>query len=492
MSGDAHSLQNCSGADKVSGGFDSHTPPPFAKLLRDLPSVSAFVLSKQGKSLCSCFGEGLVKLGLRSYFNELRVRIGNGSLKVIPKLDQLEDVLRKRLLRLTSKEGRYAINATGILLHTGLGRSPLCQEALDALQGMGNYSILQTDLESGKRSLREEKIESMLKEITGCEAATVVNNNAAATMLILNTIAEGQEVIISRGQLIEIGGSFRIPDVMAKSSAIMREVGTTNRTHVSDYEKAINENTFALLHVHTSNYRIHGFSGVPDVKKLAALASKHQLTLIDDLGSGALIPLSKYGITDEPMVSESLKSGADIVCFSGDKLICGPQIGIICGKKEIVDRIRKNPFARMFRVCKLTISALEATLTHFVNNTYSESLPFYKMLATKNTTLENRAKLLKKGIASIKDIELQIKDDLSFVGSGSLPDEGISTKVVCLKIKNNTSQIANIDEMAKKLRMGTPSIFCRVKDDSIYFDMRTLFDGEVDLIVNKLNKIFTK
>ena len=478
MSGDARSLQNCCGADKVLGGFDSHTPPPFSDLLRQIPSVSELLDSPVIKELWACFGEGILKSELRLAIEEVRAKIRRGDCDKIPDAAGMADLLHRRLVRFTSPRGRYAINAAGILLHTGLGRSPLCQEALLALNGMGTYSVLQADLASGKRSLREEKIERMLIELTGCEAATVVNNNAAATMLVLNTIAPGKRVITSCGQLIEIGGEFRIPDVMAKSSVILHAVGTTNRTHLHDYERAIDDNTGALLHVHTSNYRIRGFTGTPDIRELCDLGKKYHIPVIDDIGSGALIPLSGFGMTDEPLVADSVRAGTDVMCFSGDKLICGPQAGIICGKKKIIEQIRKNSFARMFRVCKLTIAALEATLLHFINGTYGTALPFYRMILTPLETLELRARTLTGLIGEMKGISSEVIDDISYVGSGSLPDEGIPTKVVRIRLDKTLSGISGIEEMSVKLRLGVPSVFCRVKEDSLYCDMRTLFDGE--------------
>ena len=329
----------------------------------------------------------------------------------------------------------------------------------------------------------------MLIELTGCEAATVVNNNAAATMLVLNTLCEGKEAIISRGQLIEIGGEFRMPDVMARSSAIMREVGTTNRTHLRDYERAIGPNTGALMHVHTSNYRVRGFSGVPDIRELCGLGHRHDLPVIDDLGSGALIRLSRFGMADEPLVSVSIAEGADVVCFSGDKLICGPQAGILCGKKEIIERIRKNPFARMFRVCKLTIAALEATLTHFVNETYSTALPFYRMLSAPDEVLDRRAQTLAAGISGIPGIRVEVVKDVAFIGSGSMPDEGLSSQAVRIRFDEAMTARMSVDAIAEKLRTGRPSIFCRVQDDALCFDMRTLFEGEEKEIANQLGRI---
>lgn len=455
------------------------------ELMSQIPSVSSVLEWEAVRALGREFGDGVLKMELRSLLDEIRDHLKGGRLTVVPGDVELTDALRHRLLRLTQPMGRSAINAAGILLHTGLGRSPLCREAVAALGGMGAYSILQTGLASGKRSLREEKVERLLIELTGCEAATVVNNNAAATMLVLNTLAAGRQVIISRGQLIEIGGEFRMPDVMARSQVVMQEVGTTNRTHLHDYERAINEHTGALIHVHTSNFRVRGFAGVPDIAGLCALGQRKNLPVIDDVGSGSFIPLSRFGLADEPLVRTSIMAGADVVCFSGDKLICGPQSGIICGKKEMIEQIRKNPFARMFRVCKLTLAALEATLLHFVNGTYAESLPFYQMLSVSMTTLEARAKGILSEVAGLKGVKASIHDDVAYVGSGSLPDEGIATKVLRLSVDGSWP----VEVCAERLRSGMPSIFCRVNDNALVFDMRTLFCGEEKVIARKIREM---
>jgi L-seryl-tRNA(Ser) seleniumtransferase len=384
-------------------------------------------------------------------------------------------------VRLITPIGRRAINASGILLHTGLGRAPLCDDAAEALAGASRYSILQAGLERGDRSLREEKLQRMLIALVGCEAATVVNNNAAATMLILHTLAAGRQVIISRGQLIEIGGSFRMTEVMAQSGAILREVGTTNRTHLHDYESAIGPNTGAIIHVHTSNYRIRGFAGTPDIRELVALGRKHGIPVIDDLGSGALVPLRQWGISDEPLVADSLAAGADVVCFSGDKLICGPQSGIICGNRSIIERIRANPYARMFRVCKLTLAALESTLVHFVNRTHTQAIPFYRMLSRPLEQLRSDAARLAPMLGDLPDLSIMVEDDISYIGSGSIPDEGIPTCTVRI-----THRTLEAGELARRLRQGIPSVFGRLADRALVLDMRTLFEGELELVAQAL------
>ena len=451
-------------------------------LLRSLPAVADFLSAAAGGELISRFGEGAVKLELRQLLDDLRVEIRAGE-RIVP-LDHeaIAQLLSPRLLRLTDPIGRRAINASGILLHTGLGRAPLCDEATDALAATNRYSILQTSLDRGDRSLREEKVQRMLMALVGCEAATVVNNNAAATMLILHALAAGKEVVISRGQLIEIGGSFRMTEVMAQSGAILREVGTTNRTHLRDYESAIGPNTGAIIHVHTSNYRIRGFTGTPDIRELVALGRKHDIPVIDDLGSGAIVPLRTWGISDEPLVADSLAAGADVACFSGDKLICGPQSGIICGKKPFIERIRKSPYARMFRVCKLTLAGLESTLVHFLNKTHTRAIPFYRMLSRSMEELRADADRLAEMLRDLPDLSAMVDQDISYVGSGSIPDEGIPTHV--LRITHRTLEAG---ELARRLRQGIPSVFGRLSDRALVLDMRTLFEGEPELISRALH-----
>ncbi|HCE45877.1 MAG TPA: L-seryl-tRNA(Sec) selenium transferase [Lentisphaeria bacterium] len=455
-------------------------------LLKSLPQLGVLLEKPEIATVKSKFGAGMTKLFLREAISEARDKILKGKLDTPPSDRQLIGEAVKKLTRTSSPEGRRAINATGILLHTGLGRAPFCDEAIAQMKVFSGYSILQTDLGSGKRSLREEKIEKMLVELTGCEAATVVNNNAAATMLILNTLSEYKETIVSRGQLIEIGGEFRMPDVMQKSRAILREVGTTNRTHLKDYEAAINQNTGAVIHVHTSNYRVRGFTGTPKISELRKLLNRHPgVPLIDDLGSGALVSLSQFGLPDEPLVTDSLAAGADVVCFSGDKLICGPQSGIICGKKEIVDRIRKNPYARMFRICKMTVAAIESTLIHFVNGTYKEKLPLYRMLSEDMKSLDKRAGKLVAQLSRNKKIKASAEDDSAYIGSGAIPDEGIPSRVV--KVGGNFSP----DEISEKLRGNMPSIFCRINDDSLVFDMRSLMPDDFEALMKELPDIFS-
>jgi L-seryl-tRNA(Ser) seleniumtransferase len=455
-------------------------------LLRNIPSVSDLLASRAGRTLCDEFGEGLVKLLLRRVLGEVRKEIMDNGAKAVPDADQIAERLRPLLVRTATPAGRRAINATGILLHTGLGRAPLCAEALEAISKFDHYSVLQADVATGKRSLREEKIERMLMELTGCEAATVVNNNAAATLLILNTVAAGKEVVVSRGQLVEIGGAFRMPDVMSRSSAIMREIGTTNRTHLRDYEAAINENTGALMHVHTSNYRVRGFAGTPDITQLCELGRKRKVPVLDDIGSGALVPLAPFGISSEPLVADSVKAGSMLICFSGDKLICGPQSGIIVGKRKWIQRIRKNPLARIVRVCKMTLAGLEATLVHFINGTYRKAIPFYRMMSAGKEELETRARKVVEKLGTIPGFKVTIEDDVTFIGSGSIPDEGLPSRVVRITPEGKPEIV---DDLALKLRVGVPSVFCRIHKEGLAFDMRTLHEDELTPLSEALLRI---
>lgn len=482
MPGGARGLQNRRGADKVLGGFDSHTPPPGKvmnkELLRSLPAVSRLLDSDEGRALRAQFGDNLVKFAVRASIDGVRAVLEQD--EAAPPATA-EQVLRKSeqfLRRLTAKDNRSVINATGILLHTGLGRAPLAQRAAAALHdSTRGYSLVHTNPETGARGLREEKIEKMLHELTGAEASTIVSNNAAATFLILNTLAAGREVIISRGQLIEIGGAFRIPEVMALSGAVLREVGTTNRTHLYDYERAIGEKTAALLYVHPSNYRISGFAGSPSLSELGALASRAGLPLIADLGSGALVDLRRFGLSGTTTIGEALATGAQITCSSGDKLIGGPQAGIICGRRDLIAVIRKNPFARMVRVGKLTISAMEETLLHYIADDFAEHVPLYQMLTVSQETLAERAQKLIEELNKIDSLHSFVADDSAYVGGGSMPGEELPSKAVFVSpVKSEGGDWCQ--RAAKALRLHFPAVFCRVQQNQLIFNMRSLLSGD--------------
>ena len=453
----------------------SSTPSP----RRRIPAVGRLLAAAAVQDLCQQHGAALVTALLRRQLDSLRQSLAADPDQPLPDADALAAVIARQARRYTDPRARQAINATGILLHTGLGRAPLSQTARQAVAAAAGYCLLQADADSGRRSRREERVELLVAQLTGAPAATVVNNNAAATMLTLNALAAEREVIISRGQLVEIGGAFRMPDVMACSGCRMREIGTTNRTHLRDYQAAIGPDTGAIIHVHTSNYRLRGFTSMPDVTALAPLAKAHGLPLIDDLGSGALLPLSDFGLEDEPLVTTSIAAGADAVCFSADKLICGPQAGIICGSTAVIDRIRSNPFARMFRVCKLTLAALEATLLHFVNRDAVTALPFYRMLTRPLADIERAATTLAAGLGQRPGLAVEISDDHSQIGSGSLPDVGIPTRVVRL-------HGINAEAVARRARAAAPALFTRVHDKALVVDLRTVDPQEEDLLATLL------
>ena len=472
--------------------------------LKQIPAVDEILGYLRVRALLKCYPRTLVVNGIREVTGELRQRINEyfkdspeGPVN-FPAISELEHEIEKKVMQKTKLGLKKVINATGIILHTGLGRAVLAKEAITALSALTGYCNLQADLETGKRSLRELHIEKLLREITGAETAAVVNNNAAATMLILNTLAKGKEAIVSRGHLIEIGGSFRLPDVMEASGAVLKEVGTTNRTHLADYERAISEKTGLILHVHTSNYQIKGFTAQVPIGKLVELGSKYHLPVVDDIGSGALIKLlplclktggKSFTPREEPTVQESLGAGSDVVTFSADKLIGGPQGGIILGKKVFIERIRKNPMSRALRTGKLTLAALEATLQLFLDEErLADSIPVYRMLTKSVESLEllagNMAGKIKMA-AGKAGLDMEIKDEFSQMGSGSLPNENIPTKVLALKADKMSA-----DEFAKKLRQGEPPVFTRIKEDRVLMDLRTVLDGEEDEIVEVLKAIF--
>ncbi len=392
---------------------------------------------------------------------------------------RLEDRLAKR----AAPSLAPAVNATGIIMHSGLGRAVLSEAARAALAAVAaGYSTLALDPETGKRVSRDRHVEGLLRELTGAEAATVANNNAAATVLILNTLARGKEVVVSRGQLVEIGGSFRMPDVMTTSGAVLREVGTTNKTHLRDYEAAVTGSTGAILRVHHSNYRIVGFAEEPGIEELAALGRARGVPVVDDLGSGALVDLSPYGLAPEPMVRASLQAGADVVCFSGDKLIGGPQCGLIVGKAAWIQKIKKNPLARAFRCGKLSLAALEATLRLFLApEKLAERHPIYRMLALTPDELGRRAKKLAAALrkALPAGVVLAVEDGESQVGSGAVPVETLPTKVLSV-----SSPALSAEDLARRLRLLAPPIFARIHKDAVLFDFRTIQPGE-DAIVER-------
>ena len=376
---------------------------------------------------------------------------------------------------------RRAVNATGIILHTGLGRAVLSARALEQIQQtLQSYSLLQVDRQTGKRSRRDERIEWLLQRLTGTEAATVVNNNAAATAIVLNSVAKGKEVIVSRGQLVEIGGSFRLPDVMAFSGAKLVEVGTTNKTHPRDYENAITENTAAILRVHPSNYKIQGFSSEVPLDELVAIAHKHNLVMIDDVGAGALIDFSQFGFEPEPMLADSIRLGADIITCSADKLIGASQGGIILGKKALIDAVRKNQFARIVRVGKLTLAVLEATLKLFLDESVAlREVPTLQMLRRSPESIREHAERLASQLQD-RNVAATVTTTSGFseMGSGSLPAQNLATTLVAI-----APQKIGVDVLSQRLRLHEPPVLARIQNDQVLIDPRTLREGDDEIVI---------
>jgi L-seryl-tRNA(Ser) seleniumtransferase len=379
---------------------------------------------------------------------------------------------------------RHVINATGVIIHTNLGRAPLAAEALDALREVAaHYSNLEYDLERGERGRREAHCQERLARLAASEAALVVNNNAAAVLLVLNTLAEGGEVIVSRGELIEIGGSFRIPDVMQKSGARRREVGTTNRTRISDYARAINEQTRLLLRVHPSNYRIVGFTERPTLAELVELSQRTGIPVYEDLGSGCLVDLAPYGVKDEPVVATSLKAGIDVVTFSGDKMLGGPQAGIIAGSRAIIERVRRNPLTRALRVDKLTYAALEATLRLYERGVADERVPVIRAMATPLGELRERAARFCESVVQTTHERMRaaVEDGDSVIGGGAAPEVKLPTALVALAAEGLSAAA-----MAERLRAHAIPIIARTERDRVLIDLRTVAADEEAIILDAL------
>jgi L-seryl-tRNA(Ser) seleniumtransferase len=385
---------------------------------------------------------------------------------------------------------RATVNATGIVIHTNLGRSLLAETAIEHLCAVGRrYSNLEFDLDKGRRGSRYANVEDLICELSGAESAIAVNNNAGAVLLALETMAAGKKVIVSRGELVEIGGSFRIPDVMAKSGGILCEVGTTNRTHLRDYENAVDEQTALLLKVHKSNYSVVGFSAEVSLKDLVALGRKHRVPVMEDLGSGTFVDFSRYGLLKEPTVQESVSAGVDIITFSGDKLLGGPQAGLVVGKKACIDRIKKNPITRALRIDKLTLAALESTLRLYRDEEKAvQAIPTLRMMLQPIATLAEKAGCLKKMLESTghKRLTVASLDLVSRPGGGSLPLLELPSKGLGVKIDGLSA-----NAIEKSLRLNSPPIIGRIEDDLYTMDMRTLQDDELETIRSAIETLLT-
>ena len=444
------------------------------QLYRNIPKVDVLLEMEIIQLLIEQYGRETVMEAIREEMEALRAFIGacEEEEKIVRQIQDLPQQIVRHVERLHTPNMRMVINGTGTILHTNLGRAPISQEHVSKLADIvTGYSNLEYNLEAGKRGERYSHFEKLLCKLTGAEAAMAVNNNAAAVMLILSSMAKGGEVIVSRGELVEIGGKFRIPDVMEQSGASLVEVGTTNKTHYSDYEEAITENTKALLKVHTSNYRIVGFTDTVTIDDLVPLAKEHDLPIIEDLGSGVLIDLSKYGLTYEPTVQDSIRKGADVVCFSGDKLLGGPQAGIIIGKKKYIDQMKKNQLTRALRIDKFTATVLELVLQEYLSEEKAiQNIPVLRMITETEEEVAHRAQNLNRmlrraGLAA----EFGLEKCESQIGGGSLPLERIPSMAVTIKPEK-----MSVPQLEEKMRHLEVPIIPRTANDTIYLDVRTI------------------
>jgi len=452
-------------------------------LLRQIPAVDELLGRAALRELEARVGRRLLVDATRKVLQGLRGRISGGGLASVS-VEQLEREIVAATEATVEFSLRPVVNATGVILHTNLGRAPLAAEALEHLvEAAARYSNLEYDLERGERGKRDTHTDRLFAQLLGAERTLVVNNNAAAVFLALNSLAEGGEVIVSRGELIEIGGSFRIPDICAKSGAVLREVGTTNRTRASDYAATINERTRVLMRVHPSNFRIVGFTERPALEELVELGRKHRLTVLEDLGSGCLVDLAPLGITDEPPVGPSLKAGVDVVTFSGDKLLGGPQAGILVGKREPLERIRKNPLFRALRVDKLTIAALEATIALYLRGD-TRAIPAWRMMQTSPDELAPRAARLAERIRARPEFSARVEDGQSVIGGGSTPGQSLPTKLVAVVHARRSAQ-----ELEAQLRQQTPAILSRVERERLLLDLRTVFDDQDEQIAQAFESL---
>ena len=469
------------------------------ELLRKLPSVDEVLKDDRSREWLETYPRVLVLDAIRTAIEARRKAIiremnTDAGRTIDDQLFSLSGILNhtEMLIKESSEPSLVPlINATGVVVHTNLGRSLLSDKAIERVVEIGrSYSNLEYDIKAGERGKRHVHVESILTRLTGVESAFAVNNNAAAVLLCLNTLARGKEVIVSRGELVEIGGSFRVPDVMERSGAILREVGTTNKTHLKDYEKAINENTGLLLKVHTSNYKIVGFTKEVSPAELAKLGKKHNIPVMWDLGSGSFIDLSTYGAGSEPTVQQAIDSGVDVLTFSGDKLLGGPQAGLILGKKTPLDAIRSNPLSRALRLDKLTLAALDATLSQYLDpGKATREIPTLWMLTQPLSEIERKAELLASGIGNpaADGLTVSLQNDTSQSGGGALPTGNFPTKTVCIR---HARMSAN--QLESRLRLGKPHIITRIKEGMVVFDPRTLNDGEIGKIVEAIGKIIQK
>lgn len=451
---------------------------------RQLPAVHEVLATPPMQAAASQTPRPLLVEAVRSILADLRTRLRLGPVPAAElSPEHIASVATRWLAQHAACRVRSVINATGILLHTNLGRAPMAESAACAAANAARcYVNLEMDLVTGQRSSRQHLVREWLCRLTGAAAATVVNNNAAATVLVLRALAANREVVVSRGQLVEIGGSFRLPEIMAVSGALLREVGTTNITRLSDYAAAINERTAALLRVHHSNYQIVGHHEEPGTAELAGLARQRHLLLIDDIGSGALFDLEPWGLHGEPVASRSLAAGADVVLFSGDKLLGGPQAGIILGRGDLIQRIEGDPLMRAVRLDKMVLAALEATLRLCLDPPRArQEVPLLRMISLPAEELRQRAEKLTRGLQDLPGLSLQVRADHSYVGGGTTPNQPLPSWVAVVQ-----SSTISAADLARRLRLGQPAVVARIQDDSVLFDLRAVFPEQDDALLQAI------
>jgi L-seryl-tRNA(Ser) seleniumtransferase len=457
------------------------------ELLRKIPSVDELLLQPRLAALSKRVDRSLVVEVARAVLGDLRARIAGDANWAAVSLDaaSVEELISAQVERILSRSLQPVINATGVILHTNLGRAPLAETVVDEFRRTATqYSNLEYELEAGARGKRDVHTAELLTRLTGAEAAIVVNNCAAAVLVTLAALARGGEVIVSRGELIEIGDGFRIPEIMEQSGAILREVGTTNRTHFADYENAINEKTRLLLRVHPSNFKVTGFTDKPSLEELVALGQRSGLPLVEDLGSGSLVDLSEYGVR-EPTVKQSIAAGVSVVMFSGDKLLGGPQAGIIAGKKELIAHVRRYPLFRALRVDKLTIAALEATLGAYLRADWNE-IPAIRMIRATAQELKHRAENFIRELRPelpLDEVEIEIAEGASLAGGGSTPSQSLPAKII--RIASARYSATKLEQRLRSAPAGV-SVIARVEDDRLILDLRTVFPEQESLLIETL------
>lgn len=454
-------------------------------MMRALPSVDRVLSQPALQAAKAELPHDLLVLATRQELERLRAALSSDT-PLDVSLDDIAERSASLAHLMASPRLRPVINATGVIIHTNLGRAPLSRASVEAIAKLARYGNLEYDLDEGQRGSRYVHAVQVLRRVTGCEDALVVNNNAAALVLALAALGQGKEVVVSRGQLVEIGGGFRIPDIMRQSGARLVEVGTTNRTYLSDYEAALTGETSMLLRVHASNFRLVGFTTSPGTDELAALAHRHGLLMLDDVGSGALLDTTRYGLSPEPQVQASLQAGADLVLFSGDKLLGGPQCGIIAGKADVVARLRKHPLARALRVDKLTLAALEATLLHYLKGEAEREIPIWRMIAAHPEQLRARATAWANELSN-RGLNCKVEPGQSAVGGGSLPGDTLPTFLLSftpgshVEMAGSTRQVG---EWAARLRQAATPVVARVDNGSLVIDPRTVAEEEEESLLD--------